>query len=127
MGKQRKAKNMALINFQERFAEDVKSGIKRQTIRKQRKYPIKLNETLYLYKGLRTKKVKKLRTEKCKSVDNIKIDGMSGIYINGERKYHYTEYLNHFAEKDGFSSWKEMYFWFSKTYGLPFEGILIKW
>ena len=42
---------MALINFQKRFANDVESGKKRQTIRKQRKHPFKLNETLYLYTG----------------------------------------------------------------------------
>ncbi len=116
---------MALLNFQERFADDVESGKKRQTIRKQRKRPFKLKEILYLYVGLRTKKARRLMITKCKSLNEIKIY-WNGIIFNGETKVMLRCY-DEFAKQDGFSNYYEMTKWFSKTHGLPFEGILIKW
>ncbi|MBA7627104.1 hypothetical protein ES703_34566 [subsurface metagenome] len=118
---------MALINFQERFADDVESGKKRQTIRKKRKYPIKLNETLYLYTGLRTKKARKLREDKCKSLEEVGIFWY-GIMLSNKRTPTIQEkFLNEFAQADGFDNFYEMTKWFDKVYGLPFEGVLIKW
>ena len=118
---------MALINFQEQFANDVENGKKRQTIRKQRKQPFKLGETLYLYTGLRTKKVKKLMEIKCKSIEKVKIRG-TGITLNSGEIIRYQYYrADLYAQDDGFKDFNEMRDWFKKTHGLPFEGILIKW
>jgi len=117
---------MALINFQKQFAKVVKNGKKRQTIRKQRKYPIKVGETLYLYIGLRTKKARKLRTEKCKWIDMIKIY-QDGIRLGKRWRLSHKRELDEFAQADGFENYTEMVKWFSETHGLPFEGILIKW
>ncbi len=44
---------MALLGFKKRFADKVRTGRKRQTIRAFRKYPIVPGETLYLYTALR--------------------------------------------------------------------------
>lgn len=121
---------MALINFQKQFADDVRSGKKRQTIRAPRKYPIKAGETLYLYTGLRTKNTEKLVEVECKSVDEIYISraGLATIKNDGEVvSLPYVEFQEDFAKADGFDSWKDMRKWFSDTHGLPFTGILIKW
>jgi len=123
---------MALLNFQKQFAEAVKSGTKRQTIRKERKYPIKKGERLYLYAGLRTKKAKKLKEAKCRSVKKIKIFQTGPFYnirIMPEHSPYYLCTINddQFAKDDGFENSQEMINWFEKTHGLPFEGILIRW
>jgi hypothetical protein len=31
------------------------------------------------------------------------------------------------ARQEGFASWVEMHAWFSKTYGLPYSGVLTRW
>lgn len=124
-------KGMALINFQERFANDIENGKKRQTIRKQRKYPIKLGETLYLYTGLRTKKARKLRTEICKNVEGIRIQWLGIVLYNDKKRIKKinvgSRTSNKFAEEDGFKDFYQMMAWFDDTHGLPFDGVLIKW
>jgi hypothetical protein len=116
---------MALINFQKQFANDVEIGVKRQTIRAIRKRPIVPGETLYLYTGLRTKNCRKLRQNECISVNSIEITTMD-IIISGDSFFYY-DYLNQFAVADGFTDFRSMVEWFSKTHGLPFNGWLIKW
>lgn len=121
---------MPAINFQERFASKVASGEKRQTIRRVWKRPIKVDDTLYLYRGMRTKRCGKLRTVICSDYRPITIDehsmslltdiGTLEIWAEGGP-------LEWFAHKDGFDSWAEMRDWFDERYGLPFEGILITW
>jgi len=118
---------MAILNFQKQFVPLIESGEKRQTIRKARKHPIKVGETLYLYAGLRTKYVRKIGEYKCKFIDKIKIEVLGGIWINGRRTIYYLDYLDSFAKSDGFKNWREMIQWFEKYHGLSFEGILIKW
>jgi hypothetical protein len=44
---------MPALDFQARFAPLVESGEKRQTIRKRRKRPIGVGQTLYLWTGQR--------------------------------------------------------------------------
>jgi hypothetical protein len=126
---------MALINFQKQFAEAVKSGKKKQTIRAPRKYSIKSGEILHLYTGLRTKKCKKLQKVVCKSVQDVTINNIGMLTIDGisiidsclKANIYYFDYLDVFAQADGFKDWKDMIKWFSETHGLPFKGWLIKW
>lgn len=115
---------MALINFQKQFANNVEAGIKRQTFRKKRKYPIKINETLYLYTGCRTKKARKLGEFTCMNIKNAEIH-WNGVYIN--ETYLSSWESEKIARADGFNDFSEMKNWFKKIHGLPFEGILIKW
>ena len=55
---------MPLLGFSV-FHDEVKNGKKRQTIRRHRKQPIKVGETLYLYWHLRQKDRHLLRKAKC--------------------------------------------------------------
>lgn len=116
---------MPVVNFQKRFADDVDSGKKRQTIRAMRKRPFKVGDKLYLYTGLRTKSCRKLGEEIIKNVFKIVIDG-DEIYLNGFQIDTKRE-CEQIAKDDGFQNQKDMIEWFEKNHGLPFMGQLIKW
>lgn len=62
---------MPSLNFMERFAGAVERGEKRQTIRRVRKTPIKVGDTLQLYTGQRTKACRKLGLGRCTRVRAI--------------------------------------------------------
>lgn len=117
---------MPALNFKEQFAQAVESGAKTQTIRKPRK--IKAGDTVQLFTGQRTKQCRRLGTGivKCISKIDIELVGCERvIYINDVRLHpvHYHD----FAKKDGFSFYDDFFAFFDEHYGLPFEGILIKW
>ena len=122
---------MVAINFQERFADDVEYGVKRQTIRS--KARCKPGDALQLYTGQRTKACRKLLDTVCKSVTPIRIEHM-GIFIGGKplpagwaNRGDFQDHDCDFAKKDGFEDFEEMAIWFHERYGLPFSGYLIKW
>jgi hypothetical protein len=110
--------------FQPRFAEKVKDGSKRQTIRPVPKRGIVAGQILSLRqwsgKPYRSKQVV-LREDSCASVDEISIDSSGVACLSPD------PLTEEFAKADGFESWKEMVEWFRKTHGFPFRGILIKW
>ncbi len=127
---------MPSINFKEQFAEAVKNGTKRQTIRQVRKNPIKPGDMLTMFTGQRTKECRKLCMHKCKSVYEITIYHTADDFIpasveirpfeNGPA--HPSFDIHTFAMEDGFSSAKEFYDFFKNQYGgLCFKGVLIKW
>lgn len=147
---------MPSLNFQKQFVPLIESGEKRQTIRLKRKNPIKVGDNLYLFTGLRTKNCKNIitpysrpynsrKTGKhseyviCKSVEKIKIEEnliclYSDKYLCG---FHYLSTIEtkRFIDDDGFkgddfnkfNKWKDFFNFFKTQYGLPFEGVLIKW
>jgi len=127
---------MALLNFNKKFADNVETGLKTQTIRAFRKYPIEGGDTLYLYTGLRSKYSKKLRQVRCKIVFDIEITKNSILIEPGwktmsgldcQSRLTATHHLDQFAKLDGFSSWREMKEWWLRDHGLPFRGMLIMW
>ena len=141
---------MPSLSFQSQFIELIQSGNKRQTIRPIRKNPIKAGDKLYLFTGLRTKKCMKLITPYdsqfeytyngkkvsfnldyviCKSVERIRIFESEmkfgkhlHLTINGKRYM-----IDKIAINDGFSGMVDFIDFFKTKYGLPFEGVLIKW
>ena len=121
---------MPAINFKTQFADKVESGEKKQTIRPVRKKPIKAGDTLYLYTGMRTKNCRRLLVTECISIADIKIHENKARIE--ERDFFWSRHeectsLNELANDDGFNSWPEMQEFFQKQYGLPFEGVLIRW
>ena len=120
---------MPALNFQERFAKAVSDEVKRQTIRRVWKRPIKPGDTLCLYTGMRTKNCDGIGQHVCKIVKSIRV-GENSIYVMGNETlnvYIARSWLDEFAEADGFRDWPEMHDWFRDRYGLPFEGVLIEW
>ena len=115
---------MTAINFKKQFADFVESGVKTQTIRKIRKRPIRIGDTLQLYTGMRTKKCRKLRTAVAIDVKTIVIDQNTVIVDGNQIDFDELEKL---AIADGFHSICEFKGFFNSRYGIPFVGQLIKW
>lgn len=119
---------MALLNFKKEFASLVKTGQKTCTIRAMRKHPIKQNEKLFLYSGLRTKSCEKLGESIVAEVYNIEIFNQGGRYVvvfDGEKLS--NEGIKNFAIRDGFPGVNKFFHFFSTTHGLPFSGQFIAW
>lgn len=126
---------MPAFNFKKQFADDVRDGFKRQTVRADRKDGrphAKVGDTIKLYTGMRTKSCELLAEATVTRIARVRIDTTS-MSINGHslpstihsRDCEQTD--NEFAEADGFESFMDMADWFEKTHGLPFEGTLIQW
>lgn len=125
---------MVAINFKARFADKVERGDKRQTIRRERKRPIKAGDALQFFKGDRFHP-EKIGEAVCKSVERIEINFLvDEIYIGDvntpEVLSRHGKALDTFARADGFDHWLDMREWFRKTHGrdaFSFVGVLIKW
>lgn len=128
---------MPALNFQDRFADLVASGLKPHTIRRRRKHPIKPGQTLYLYRGMRTALCRRLRKPlPCLQVTPIQIDairrtvrlGSGSLYYPYEMEVMLTdpETLT-LAKRDGFRDLDDFYAWFGNTHGGQFVGDLIEW
>lgn len=120
---------MPALNFKAQFAPSVESGQKRCTIRVRRKYPIKVGDRLYLYTGMRTKQCRKLSETICKTAQDIRIKSPTIVWLNrwGAWGLLPDEEIHALAHADGFETVTEFVSFFRETYGLPFEGQLIKW
>lgn len=114
---------MPALNFKREFADLVRSGAKRQTIRIARKTPIKPGDQLHLFTGMRTKSCERLRTVACIGVDDLTIG--PDLVVGGRLLV--AAARERFANADGFESWADMSRWFEETYGLPFHGVVIYW
>lgn len=121
---------MVAINFKAQFADAVASGEKRQTIRKRGKQTPCPGNVLQLYTGQRTRSCRLLKEVICWSVQDLQItidevDGIVRITLDGEQ-LPFTE-GGAIALADGFDSLASMRDFFKDLYGLPFEGVLIRW
>lgn len=120
---------MVAINFQARFAELVATGKKKQTIRLSPR-GIKPGTELQLYTGQRTKSCRKLGDAVCTRIDEIKLEkdkALLGIYV-AFVSINNSDLFTTLALRDGFSSYSEMYEWFSQRYKRDvINGWLIQW
>lgn len=114
---------MPAFNFQPTFADLVESGQKTQTIRKT--LCGKVGDPVYLYTGQRTKQCRKLGEGVV--VDVAPVEIVSRPVIRVLMSSLDVLYMDSFARNDGFANAGEMFNWFSKQYGLPFEGWLYRW
>lgn len=125
---------MTVLMYQHRFAEPIKSGRKRQTIRPERKRPIQVGDALshriWEGKAYRSPQVE-IAAGKCTAVFPVEV---CQDYVAIGTDYVATIHgasgaLNDFARADGFESWADMLAYFNEPpgYGLPFTGVLIQW
>lgn len=126
--------------FQTRFAEAVRSGVKRQTIRPlPRRLPM-VGDIL----SLRTWTGKPYRSKqqilRIGTIQSVKIccithegiarqspDGCLLQTIGVRAIFDHGEWADRFARDDGFADFSEMRSWFVKEHGLPFDGLIITW
>lgn len=124
---------MPQLNFSAQFAGPVADGTKRQTIRAMRKNPIKLDDTLHLFTGLRTKQARRLLPpQTCKAALNIQIRWKTTKYSSLEIRLQHKGKLNpievwELMKADGFFSREDFAAWFLPKGTEEFKGQLIKW
>lgn len=121
------------------FENKILHGIKIHTIRRHRKKPFKVGDTLYHYKNWRTRDVKKICENICLYIADIEIRplrvatknnrhiyqfGFFDVYINGRKIDLILN--NKLAKNDGFDSYENFKDFFIKA-GLPFYGQIIGW
>jgi hypothetical protein len=114
-----------LISFKPQFIPLIESGIKCQTIRKERKRPIIPGDTLILCTGLRTKHYRRIKEVECSGIYRVEIRTNS-IMLSG--KYLFGGRLLQFIQDDGFDAQRDFYDFFRKQYGPQvFVGVVINW
>lgn len=121
---------MVAYSFKARFIHGIETGLKRQTIRADRKRHARPGEEVQLYTAMRTRHCRLIGKAICQSVEPIillftpsrkdDIVTVSGIPMNS---------LNDFARRDGFASWTHLRaFWTVEHPGTnEFHGVLITW
>ena len=121
---------MPALNFN-KFPNLVASGEKTQTIRRVWKRPIKPGDRLVFYTGLRTKACQKLGEGRCTEVWDIRIvscmHGITHIISLKNLQVLSPGEQRKLAEDDGFPDTASFEYFFQRTYGLPFKGVVIKW
>lgn len=107
------------------FLDKIIAGTKPNTIRQERKHPIKKGDALQLYWNQRSSSGFKIGDAICKEVTPIIIYPIAIRML--DLIFIIPESLNQFAKLDGFENWEEMKLFFSRNYELPFEGVFIEW
>jgi len=114
---------MPALNFHKRFAAEVEMGHKRQTVRPARKWPIRADDRLVLYTGMRTKHCRRLNEAVCRSVEPVQISVNGAHVVPGEVRLSGRP----LGAADGFDSHLEFFDWFRMYYGYEFCGEVIRW
>jgi len=144
---------MPLYTFQERFVPFVREGSKRQTIRKFRKYPVRIGQPMVAVTGPRFKPIKIIESTPIVDVKAIAIFSNGSMFLidtnwltelerheisTGGIKYcrHPKQRIhlpNNFAWADGFrptnpkQAYSVMRKWWKQTHELPFIGFVTYW
>lgn len=107
------------------FLPKIINGSKVNTIRLERKYPIKKGATLQLWWKQRSPDRFKIGDAICKEVTPITIHENAVLMLNSILIV--PESLDQFARLDGFDDWEGMRTFFDSHYTLPFKGVFIEW
>ena len=122
---------MVAYSFKSRFVDAIRSGVKQQTIRADRKRHARVGEELQLYCAQRTRLCQLIGNAICASVQSIRLDLVNGAVGTGEGALLYgaPEELDLFAWTDGFEDWAALVaFWAKEHPGVTiFSGVIITW
>lgn len=127
---------MPALNFKAQFADQVKNGEKRQTIRARgKRRPPRVGEPLMLYTGMRQVGCRKLLDAICTSVELISISmrtktvQMPRTFFGCEPRFVFLDddEIDDLAEADGFTSSDAFFAWFAENHGDTFSGYVIRW
>lgn len=119
---------MVAYSFKPRFAPAISAGIKKQTIRADRKRHVRDDETMQLYTGMRTRQCRLIGTALCKSIWPIRLHFDPPTIVTVGTTTTTRTGLDSFARRDGFESWDEMSEFWRTVHGAgPFTGVLIEW
>ena len=133
---------MVAYSFKPRFVEPIRRGLepgpwlrgmKRQTIRADRKRHARPGEEVQLYRGMRTKQCFLIGKALCIGIYRINIHfrarHRSWLRNSLDGKIDRRDGLDRFARRDGFADWEELAtFWRDEHAGIDdFSGLLIVW
>lgn len=122
---------MVAYSFQARFAPPIIVGTKRQTIRGGRKRHAKQGEELQLFTGMRTRQCRLIGRARCITVQRVIIAIRADAVHFPLLLVTLTDLadLDRFAQRDGFSDWRDMCAWWSLAHPgvAEFDGFLIDW
>jgi hypothetical protein len=141
---------MVAYSFKPRFAEPIQSGLKRQTIRSERKRHATVGERLQLFTGMRTRQCTKIIADPiCTNVRPIMIQWSNGSLDSvcvlpqtlgrGDKIEAFQPWgdfakpdatFDNFARYDGFRNCADMAAFLEAEYGSgpnEFIGVLIEW
>ena len=125
---------MPALGYKKQFVPVLKSGLKRHSIRAQRRRPFKVGDTLMHYYGMRTKQCRKIRKDTvCVGAIFIEINAELGWVWTREKSFYYSagrfspKELHDLAICDGFESVEDFFTFFRSTHGEKFIGQLIEW
>jgi hypothetical protein len=120
---------MVAYSFKRQFVALILAGIKKQTIRADRKRHARPGEDIQLYTGVRTKQCRKIGTAICFSVTPVTINLKDNNVVVGGDIRHGWDQLDKFARSDGFDGWPDMRaFWHQNHPTVQvFSGVMIRW
>lgn len=124
---------MVAYNFSREFAASVSSGVKRSTIRPERRPPqrhARPGERLQLYCDQRQPACRKLRDPDplCVDVKPIEIRRVGHlVWVELNDNFVMGHRLDDLILREGFRSHRDFYGWFHARYGLPFRGVYVTW
>jgi hypothetical protein len=113
---------MRVILFNDWFADMVRDGRKRQTIRQVARFQIGDALSLRRWTGAPYRSKQEVLLETV-------CTGLWSVHIHPDRALIDNCFASRtaLALSDGFLSYAEMLLWFDKTHGLPFNGVIIGW
>ena len=121
---------MVAYSFKKRFVPLIEAGLKRQTIRGERKRHARRGEPLQLYFGMRTAHCRKIIDDPiCEAVWPISLWVPTKLEPCTIRFGGAGRYIDHdFAVRDGFESVEDFTrFWFDTHGPGTFHGVVIGW
>lgn len=121
---------MVAYSYKKRFVPRIKAGLKRQTMRNDRKRHARPGEEIQNYYAQRTKQCELLCKPTCRAVTPVRIDFKRDLVkIEGRPHVSGRANLDAFAVLDGFANWDDLKaFWREEHASLTsWSGVLIEW
>ena len=122
---------MVAYSFRPQFVDPILAGLKRQTIRAERKRHAREGERLQLYTGMRTRRCRLIGTTTCIGATNLRLflAERRAESLDTGNAWTTAEETDAFAAADGFQDWAELKrFWAAEHPGLAtFSGVMICW
>lgn len=119
------------LMFDRQFADKIKDGTKRSTIRRTPKREFRVGQTLDLRAWKSSpyrSKMETLAQVEIKEVIPIRFEETTfDVQIKMETTLLSWDETRQLASQEGFDSVAAMTYYINESYGLPFDGILIEW
>lgn len=123
---------MVAYGFKGRFVAPIRSGLKRHTMRNDRKRHARPGEPVQIYEKMRQKGCAKIIPDPlCERVEPVRLDFHNDTIKIGMHPFiTQPAGLDHFARSDGFTDWEDMRAFWKKEHKKAYprwEGVIVYW